>query len=225
MKLMNRTVNKPRLVIMLILIALVVGAAAWWLATHDYEVSVSGRITGELTPEDAFVRPEETEQVLQNDIILPVGMLLTTEARAAYQDGTLRLVVPRLDLDCTVKDNTLLEDLEKGPGLYKYSQMPDIYNTNVCIAAHRDLAGCEFYYLDTVEAGDYIYLIYNNMVFQYAYRSTTIVESNDWDPIRTNTDCRATLTTCDPIGTSRNRMIVVGELVDYQEYSANYVFE
>lgn len=222
----KRTINKTRMVIMLFLLGLIIIAAGWWLATHDY--GASGRaaeaLMNEPAPDDAFVIPEVPDRVLENDIILPINMLLVTKARAAYEDGALRLVVPRLGLDCKVGDNTLMEDLENGPGLYKYSQLPDIYNTNVSIAAHRDLAGEEFYYLNTVTEGDFIYLVYDHRVFQYTYRSTEIVEPDNWDPIRTAADCRVTLTTCDPIGTSLQRMIVVGELVAWQDYTEDYLF-
>lgn len=203
MKEQRRVIRKDRLAVLLLLISLVVGGAVWFTVSGSSDstpVSAGGQEPDE-SATDPFAWPELPDRAHENDIVLPVGMLLTTKARAAYESGSLRLVVPRLGLDCPVGDDTLMENLEHGPGLYKYSQIPDIYNTNVCIAAHRDLAGCEFYDLDKLTDGDCIYLVYNGMVFRYEYRSTAIVESHDWDPIRTHADCRVTLTTCDPIGT------------------------
>jgi sortase A len=158
------------------------------------------------------------------DIILPIGELYRTPQRDAYQAATLRLVIPKLDLDCLVQDGTELEKLKKGPGLYSYSQTPDWYNTNTCIAAHRDIYGKEFYYLDTLGEGDFIYLVYRGKVFKYLYRYTVIIEPANWDPIRVFSDCRVTLVTCDPIGTSRTRMVVVGTVISYEDYSDSYVF-
>ena len=228
MKTLKQQSKKTQLLVMFLLICGVFCVALWLFSALGERglspINSAAGVDSQWKTEDAFVEPEIPERVLENDILLPVGMLLTTKARAAYEDGTMRLVIPRLNLDCTVGADTLEENLEHGPGLYKYSQMPDIYNTNVSIAAHRDLAGCEFYYLDTVQEGDFIYLIYKGNVFQYAYRSTKIVEETDWEPIRTCLDCRVTLTTCDPIGTSLRRMIVIGELIDWRDYSEDYEF-
>lgn len=160
--------------------------------------------------------PAETEDT-GNPIVLPVGKLLITELRAAYEPDTLRLLIPKLELDCTVGGDTLHGTMAQGPGLYKYAQMPNTYNTNVSIAAHRDLYGCEFLRLDELGEGDEILLQYQGMEFRYMWQSTAIVEPTNWDPIRTAADCRVTLTTCDPIGTDLNRMIVVGELAECRE--------
>lgn len=159
------------------------------------------------------------------DIVLPVGKLVITQLRAAYKSGDMRLVIPRLSLDVSVGGDTELSTLAQGPGLYKYSQIPNLYNTNVSIAAHRDLPSYDFYYLDTLTEGDWIYVVYNGQLFKYAYRSTHDVQPTNWDPIRVYYDNRVTLTTCTPLGTSRLRMIVVGELVEQEAYRADYVFE
>lgn len=155
---------------------------------------------------------------------LPQESLFITPDRQNYQTETMRLVIPKLDLDTVVGADTLPATLMKTPGLYEYSQLPSAGDVNVSIAAHRDLANMEFYYLDQLEEGDLIYLIYQDQVYQYEYYSTRIVEADDWSVISRRGFSAVTLTTCDPIGTSRNRMVVVGYLSEQYPYSPSVVF-
>jgi sortase A len=158
-------------------------------------------------------------------VFYPAGSLLRTKPRDAYEPETLRLVIPRMKVDSPIQDGTELYKLEKGPGLYSYAQPPDWANTNTSIAAHRDIHGMEFYSINTLGEGDYIYLVYKNKVFRYLHQYTVVVEADNWDPIRVFSDCRVTLTTCDPIGTSEKRMIAVGTLVDINDFTDDYVFK
>ena len=54
----------------------------------------------------------------------PVGKLVVTTDREAYENGNLRLVIPSLDQDVLVQNNVDTESLRSGPGLYEYSQLP-----------------------------------------------------------------------------------------------------
>ncbi|MDR1604189.1 MAG: class E sortase [Gracilibacteraceae bacterium] len=178
-------------------------------------------------PEDnpPLALPEaEDPRRLATDIILPIGELLTTREREAYEEGDLRLVLPRLGLDTPVLNGTELTTLARAPGLYEYGQLPDMYNTNTSIAAHRDIYGRELYYAETVTTGDFIYLIHRNKVFCYEYLSTEVVNPTNWNPIRTKGDCRVTLTTCEPRGASTQRLIIVGTLTAVEDYSEDYEF-
>lgn len=66
--------------------------------------------------------------------------------------------------------------LNKGPGLYEYSQLPGEGDRNVSIAAHRNksrngvISEWFFYYIDTLCEGDYIYLSDKN---RFIVTSTT----------------------------------------------------
>lgn len=54
----------------------------------------------------------------------PVGKLVVTTDREAYENGNLRLVIPSLDQDVLVQNNVDTESLRSGPGLYEYSRCP-----------------------------------------------------------------------------------------------------
>ena len=114
----------------------------------------------------------------------PVGKLVVTTDREAYENGNLRLVIPSLDQDVLVQNNVDTESLRSGPGLYEYSQLPaPDTNANVSIAGHRDIEGAEFYYIDRLTDGDLMYLVYQEKVYIYQYESTQIIQSDDWNPI------------------------------------------
>ena len=155
----------------------------------------------------------------------PVGKLVVTTDRDAYENGNLRLVIPSLDQDVLVQNNVDTESLRSGPGLYEYSQLPaPDTNANVSIAGHRDIEGAEFYYIDRLTDGDLMYLVYQEKVYIYQYESTQIIQSDDWNPIACKDYPCLTLTSCDPIGTFINRIVVTGRLVDVREMNSQVMF-
>ena len=155
----------------------------------------------------------------------PVGKLVVTTDREAYENGNLRLVIPSLDQDVLVQNNVDTESLRSGPGLYEYSQLPaPDTNANVSIAGHRDIEGAEFYYIDRLTDGDLMYLVYQEKVYIYQYESTQIIQSDDWNPIACKDYPCLTLTSCDPIGTFINRIVLTGRLVDVREMNSQVMF-
>lgn len=155
----------------------------------------------------------------------PVGKLVVTTDREAYENGNLRLVIPSLDQDVLAQNNVDTESLRSGPGLYEYSQLPaPDTNANVSIAGHRDIEGAEFYYIDRLTDGDLMYLVYQEKVYIYQYESTQIIQSDDWNPIACKDYPCLTLTSCDPIGTFINRIVVTGRLVDVWEMNSQVMF-
>ncbi len=153
-------------------------------------------------------QPEEEAALLY-----PTDRLFITRGRQEYTDGTMILRVPRLDLEAPVMNGTDDQVLKKGVGLYEYAQLPGGGNSNVSIAGHRDIYGCEFYYIDTVTDGDLLYLEYDGTLYTYRYLNTEIVAADDWGPIYSKDFSCLTLTSCHPIGTSQKRIIVTAELV------------
>lgn len=163
---------------------------------------------------------EDTEQdPTINTETIPSDKISISDARKAYSGG-LTLNIPKLNVDSPVLDGTSLKTLRKGLGLYDYSAMPSEENGNVCIAGHRNgiFAGkitdnTPFYYINTLTEGDYIYLIDENNVYQYLWKSTSTILPDDWSVIYNQGYSCITLTTCTPIGIADHRLMVRGELV------------
>ncbi len=180
-------------------------------------------------PENSSLEYVGIEEDLESATVVPIATyptdrLFITESREAYVDSTLRLVVPRMGVDCMIVDGVDYETLKRGPGLYDYAQLPGYGNPNVSIAGHRDIYGAHFMQIHTLTEGDYLYLVYEGKVYQYRFLECWIVEPDDWSPIYCRNFSCITLTSCDPIYTSLRRIIATGELVNSQEYTEDYVF-
>jgi len=154
---------------------------------------------------------------------LPPGSLHITESRRAFERGEMILLIPSIGVETLVGESTLPNGLMEMPGLFEFSQLPGEGDINVSIAGHRDIYDRVFFYLDKVTRGDYLYVIHDGVVFRYLYKDTKIVDPEDWGVIKPQGFNCLTLVTCDPIGTTLNRMILRAELVDFQPLSESYI--
>lgn len=150
--------------------------------------------------------------------------LVITQGRLDYRRGELALVIPSIAVSTAVGESTLPDVLRQLPGLYEFSQLPGEGDVNVSIAAHRDVYGKEFYALDKLAPGDYLYLLHRDKVYRYRYLDTRIVPPDRWEVIRRQGFSCLTLTTCDPVGTTLNRLILRAELVDVEPYRVENEF-
>lgn len=174
---------------------------------------VSQTVSGFSVGSSSSAKPkQETIQPGTSFNSFPTGKLWISPGRRNYQDGKLRLVIPALQLDTIIQNGTDPQNLEKGPGLYEYTQMPyEEEGSNVCIAGYRDTYGSPFLKLDELKDGDLFYLIYDGIIYTYTYENTTIVPSDNWDTIRTKGYSALTLTSGDPIGSWENRIVVTAK--------------
>ena len=178
-------------------------------------------------PEDTAANDTAFEEYpvmdIPEDELDPYFTLFTTESRMQYQTGELRLVVPRISFDRPLEAGTSVEDLERGPGLYDFAQMPGTGDRNTSIAGHRYLG--TFYYAHTIVDGDYLYLVDAESIYRYVFETAYVVEPTDWSPICQQGFSCVTLTTCEPIGISDHRLIVVGKLDAILPYYDDFAFE
>jgi sortase A len=107
-----------------------------------------------------------------------------------------------------------------GPGHYIGSDWPGEVG-NFAIAAHRTSHGAPFNKLDTLTAGDLVYVETNDGWFTYEYRQTKIVDPSDIDVISqvpkefegAVTGGRyMTMTSCHPKWSNKQRIVVWLEL-------------
>lgn len=137
-------------------------------------------------------------------------------SRSDYNNGDMTLVVPRMGLRTRVVNGTSVAQLKKGPGLYLESDLPTDDGGRVLIAAHRDVYGAWFYRIDKMKQGDKMKVIFGDKVYVYEYVDTVVVEKNDWSVTEPRDYTSLILTSCTPKGTSKQRIVVTGKLVDIQ---------
>ena len=161
---------------------------------------------------------DKEDQKLTQDAegnIVSVAELAAAQARKEYQNGQMRIRIPRLELDWMVIGTDDSAALKLGPCLFEKSPLPTMPGGNVCIAAHREVYGAWFLHMDDMRMGDKIYLIYDGQVFIYqVVLEPYITDPHDWSITDKIPEYNAvTLMTCHPIGTSKSRMIVRGQLI------------
>lgn len=125
-----------------------------------------------------------------------------------------RITIPAIALDMVVVQGTDAAALAKGPGHYPQSPMP-CTEGNVAIAGHRTTFLHPFHDLNKLVPGDVIRLRTRSLSCSYAVtippfpvspKDTTVVAG-------TPGAFNLTLTTCNPIGSAAQRLVVRASLV------------
>lgn len=121
--------------------------------------------------------------------------------------------IPAINLSAVVLRGTTTEILNRGPGWYEESALPGQGNT--AIAAHRTMYGAWFRHLDSLDAGDEINLTFDGWVYKYKVERVFPIANNDWSVIDPTESPALTLTTCHPVGSADQRLVVRASLVTW----------
>jgi sortase A len=139
---------------------------------------------------------------------------------AAYRAGALRVSSPvtrlrlrRLGIDVVVVQGVTADALRAGAGHYPSTPLPG-RRGNVAVAGHRTTYGKPFRHLDEVRPGDRIELA--TPVGTFVYEVTVgpfVVAPRDLSVLRQDQRSMLTLTTCNPVHSARERLVVQAMLV------------
>ena len=134
-------------------------------------------------------------------------------------DALTRLVIPTLGLKVLVVEGTTPAALRAGAGHYPSTPLPGEAG-NVAIAGHRTTFGRPFSHLDTMKPGDEVLLETPTTVFHYLAVKPFAGHPNPW--VTNPKDVSVvqnvpghhflTLTTCNPKGSARQRLVLRFEL-------------
>ena len=165
-----------------------------------------------------FIQPSRNDTatpiILSNDTVAP--------------SPTPEVIIPKINVEIPVdynvtstNENVIENDLNGGVVHYPTTSYPG-QTGNAAYFGHSSnnifnpgKYKFAFVLLHDLVAGDVFYLTYNDKVYAYKVFSTTIVSPTDvsvLDPIAGHA-ATATLITCDPPGTSINRLVVVGDQI------------
>jgi sortase A len=128
-----------------------------------------------------------------------------------------QIVIPSVGVDWIFYQGVALSDLKKGPGHYPDTPMPG-QQGNAAIAGHRTTYGAPFGNIDSIQAGDEIYVTTVQGTFTYQVLpedqgGRQIVKPSAVEVLGQNFgDNRLTLTACHPKYSARERIIVVAQL-------------
>ncbi|MDH3674944.1 MAG: class D sortase [Anaerolineae bacterium] len=124
-----------------------------------------------------------------------------------------RIVIPKIKVNAPVVGGVGWEDLKKGVGHLPGSANPG-ERGNMYLAAHNDIYGEIFRYLEKLEVGDEYFIFAGEEEFRYVVQEKRVIEPTEVDVMLPSTEPVATLQTCYPYLVDTHRLIVIGELAE-----------
>lgn len=124
-----------------------------------------------------------------------------------------RIVIPKLNVDAPIIAGVSWEDLKKGVGHLPGSAQPG-QRGNLYLAAHNDIFGEIFRYLEKLEPGDEYRIYAGEAKYTYVVREKRIIEPTEVEVMLPTTEPVATLQTCYPYLIDTHRLVIIGNLVD-----------
>jgi LPXTG-site transpeptidase (sortase) family protein len=138
---------------------------------------------------------------------------------AVPNDGQTWIVIPRLHLRMQIVNGVTNDRLALGVGWYTQTKKPG-KKGNIGLAGHRTTFPAPFFFLDKIRVADSVILIVDNELHRYEVQANDLGEP--YDVVQPDINIRVladrgfdslTLTTCTPIGTVEERLIVHAKLM------------
>ncbi len=128
-------------------------------------------------------------------------------------NGTVgKIVISKIGLEAYVLEGTDKGTLNKGPGHYEETPLPG-EDGNSAIAGHRTMYGHPFRRLDKLINGDEIIIYSPTGKHIYKVAEKKVVSPKDLSVIGQGTEAELTLTTCNPVGSARQRLVITALLI------------
>ena len=159
--------------------------------------------------------PPHLQQWVQPGSPSPANLLAMGAIDVDPQQSALptRIVIPKIGVNAPIINGVGWEDLKKGVGHLPGSANPG-ERGNLYLAAHNDIYGEIFRYLEDLEVGDEYFIYAGEEEFRYIVQEKRIIEPTEVDVMLPTTEPVATLQTCYPYMVDTHRLIVISELAD-----------
>ncbi len=134
-------------------------------------------------------------------------------ADLADGDALARIEIASIGVDDIVVAGVSTGDLKRGPGHFPDTPLPGQLG-NAAIAGHRTTYGQPFRDVDQLRNGDEIKVTTLSGVFVYRVTGQQIVSPSQYEVVATTdpTVANLTLTSCHPVFTARERIVIFSEL-------------
>jgi sortase A len=116
-------------------------------------------------------------------------------------------------VDAPIVQGVGWEDLKKGVGHLPGSANPG-ERGNLYLAAHNDIYGEIFRYLEELEVGDEYFIYSGEAKFRYVVKEKRVIQPTEIGVMLPTTEPVATLQTCYPYLVDTHRLVVIGELAE-----------
>ncbi len=156
------------------------------------------------------VPPHLQQWVQSNDSSMVSGAIEISPHEAVQ---ATRIVIPKIDVNAPIISGVSWADLKKGVGHLPGSANPG-ERGNMYLAAHNDIYGEIFRYLEDLEVGDEYFIYAGEAVFRYVVTEKRIIDPTEVDVMLATTEPVATLQTCYPYLVDSHRLVVISELAE-----------
>lgn len=227
----STTVNRKVYVSVSTMVAtllLLIGSFVVSKSARDTAVFAEQVITEPLPTTDSTVAPPRTTvpASARKFSVLPAksefpAMESTTEQEllaGVPNDGKTWVVIPRLQLRMRIVSGISDDRLALGVGWYRRTQKPGSKG-NVGLAGHRTTFPAPFFFLDKMRVADSVILIVGNEMHRYLVKANAagepydVVQPDNISVLSYLGFDSVTLTTCTPIGTVDERIVVHAKLM------------
>jgi len=157
---------------------------------------------GNTRPNEAEI-PEHLRPMVQSLANIPVP--------TPAPDQTVRLQIPRLNVDAPVVQGDGWEQLKKGVGQHIGSANPG-QSGNVVLSAHNDVYGELFRHLDQLQPGDEVIVYTQQRQYVYVVDRTVLVEPTAVEVMASTGSPTVTLISCYPYLVDSERIVVFARL-------------
>ena len=137
---------------------------------------------------------------------------------AEYAVSPNRLIITKIGVNSPIVESQN-EDYGLSLGSWRVpeSSTPD-KGGNTVITGHRfkylPPNNTTFYLLDKLDTGDILSVIWENKDYYYRVKETKIVKRDEVSILNPTEESILTLFTCHPIYSEKNRLVVIGELIE-----------
>ena len=154
--------------------------------------------------------PEHLRPVVQSQLLQPV-----LSRPAPTEETALRIVIPKIDIDEVIVPGVDPGALRLGVGQLVNGIDPGAREGNLVLAAHNDIYGQIFRYLDRLEPGDRFTIYTQIQAHEYVVSSIETVEPNDvWVMENQAGRALATLISCYPYQQNYQRIVVFADRIN-----------
>ncbi|OGF28642.1 hypothetical protein A2331_04305 [Candidatus Falkowbacteria bacterium RIFOXYB2_FULL_34_18] len=166
---------------------------------------------------------EENNNDADNDTQISESIRKRTEEilnrlpESEYAVSPNRVIIPKIGVNAPIVESESAEyGLSRGAWRLPESSTPD-KGGNTIVTGHRfkylPPHNLTFYLFHKLEKGDKISIIWNKEKLFYKIREIKIVEANDLSILNPTEEPIITLFTCHPIYSTKQRLVVIGELM------------
>ena len=176
------------------------------------EVKLSELRNKNIATDNSLNNLSQTDEFQESVISIATKTLTNQAAKAKFlPDVVGRLTILSANVNHYVVFGATSNKLEYGPGYILGTSLPGL-GGNFAIAGHRTTYGAPFGNLDKVQMGETIIFQTNTNQYEYRVIDVKIVSPEDNYVLENYGDDRITLTTCHPKFSSRQRLVVIGQL-------------